>query len=92
MNSIRPVGPRLLVEVINEDDGESGYLLHVPDHIKRPHLKGIVRGVGGRCKEFSGSIGDMVTFDRVSGNKIAGFEHLLVIHEKNILAMVEIVS
>lgn len=89
MNSIRPVGPRLLVEVINEDDGERS-LLVVPDHIKRPHLKGIVRGVGGRCKEFSGVVGDMVTFDRVSGNKLAGFEHLLVIHEKNILAMVEI--
>lgn len=85
--SLRVTGCRLLVEVLPIDNGTGGQLL-LPEEFRYPQLQGIVRGVGRDCSEFTGQVGDMVMFDRHSGNTVPGHPNLIIIHEKNILGVV----
>ena len=87
---LRPVGHRLLIEVIDEaaDTGEPTTII-VPEAYKDLPLYGIVRGIGKRCEEFEGKVGDMVLFDKFSGNKIDKFPNILLLHEKNILGIMK---
>lgn len=80
---LRPVGRRLLLRPIGEE-GTDG-LIHVPEAFKHDKiLRCRVIGIGGKCEEFAGKVGDEVLIDNFSGNTISGSSDLIV-HEKNIL-------
>lgn len=88
-HSLRPVGHRLLIEVI--DDPNQNLLnpagIFLPEHFLDLPISGVVKGIGAKCCEFKGQIGDIVAFDKVSGNIVKDFPNLLLIHEKNLLGI-----
>ena len=93
---IRPLGDRILVIRINEEEKTSGGII-IPDTAKEKPQEGKIVAVGpGRVNEKGERIsldvkkGDHVLFGKYAGNeiKIEGVEHLIM-HEEDILGIME---
>ena len=93
---IRPLGDRLLVKRIEEEDKSKGGII-IPDSAKEKPQEGKVVAVGkgkmlddGKMVALEVKAGDRILFGKYSGTdvKIEGEEHLIM-REDDILAVVE---
>jgi chaperonin GroES len=93
---IRPLGDRILVLRVQEEEKTSGGII-IPDTAKEKPQEGKVAAVGpGKTGEKGERIpmtvkaGDRILFGKYAGNeiKIDGVEHLIM-HEDDILGIVE---
>jgi chaperonin GroES len=96
MKGIRPLGDRILVKRIKEEDKTKGGII-IPDTAKEKPQEGKVIAVGrGRRSEKGDLIapdvkaGDRILFGKYSGSevKIEGEEHL-ILREDDILGVLE---
>lgn len=93
---IRPLGDRILVLRVEEEEKTSGGII-IPDSAKEKPQEGKVVAIGpGKTGEKGERIsmtvkaGDRILFGKYAGNeiKIDGVEHLIM-HEDDILGIVE---
>jgi chaperonin GroES len=93
---IRPLGDRLLVKRIEEEDKSKGGII-IPDSAKEKPQEGKVVAVGkgkmlddGKMVALEVKAGDRILFGKYSGTdvKIAGEEHLIM-REDDVLGIVE---
>ena len=77
---IRPLGDRILVKRIKEEDKTKGGII-IPDTAKEKPQSGKVEAVGDDVKSLK--VGDKILFDRYSGSKINidNVEYLIVKEE-----------
>ena len=94
--AIRPLGDRVLVKRVEEEEMTKGGL-YIPDTAKEKPIEGKVVAVGhgkrtddGECHELEVKKGDRVLFGKYAGTevKIDGEEHL-ILREDDILGIVE---
>jgi chaperonin GroES len=94
---LKPLGDRLIVRSIEEDETTAGGIL-LPDTAKEKPQKGTVLAVGdGKLSEDTGkrtpldvSEGDEVLYSKYGGTEIkVDGEDLLVLHESDVLAKVQ---
>ncbi|MBN2041454.1 MAG: co-chaperone GroES [Spirochaetes bacterium] len=93
--AIKPLGDRVLIEVVDEDIQKQG-ALYIPDTAKEKPQEGKVVAVGngryedGKLVPLDVKVGDKVLYGKYSGTEIkhAGTEYLIV-RESDILAVVE---
>ena len=86
--AIKPLGDRVLVEVLEEDMQKQGSL-YIPDTAKEKPQEGKVVAVGkGRYEDVK--VGDTVLYGKYAGTEIKhqGKEYLIV-RENDILAVIE---
>jgi chaperonin GroES len=76
MVNIQPMGDRVLVEVVLEDEQTSGGI-YIPTTARETANKGIVKGIGkgttlenGEVKPLDVNIGDLLIFNKNSGTSI----------------------
>ncbi|SPD71981.1 Cpn10 chaperonin GroES, small subunit of GroESL [uncultured Desulfobacterium sp.] len=93
---IRPLGDRILVLRVKEEEKTSGGII-IPDTAKEKPQEGQVVAVGrgktgdkGERIPMTVKAGDRILFGKYAGNeiKIDGVEHLIM-HEDDILGIVE---
>ncbi len=93
---IRPLGDRLLVKRIEEEDKSKGGII-IPDSAKEKPQEGKVVAVGkgkmlddGKMVPLEVKAGDRILFGKYAGTdvKIAGEEHLIM-REDDVLGIVE---
>jgi len=93
---IRPLGDRLLVKRIEEEDKSKGGII-IPDSAKEKPQEGKVVAVGkgkmlddGKMVALEVKAGDRILFGKYSGTdvKIEGEEHLIM-REDDVLGIVE---
>jgi chaperonin GroES len=93
---VRPLGDRVLVKRIKEEEKTKGGII-IPDTAKEKPQEGHVMAVGsgttvqdGKLVPLEVKTGDKVLFSRYSGNdiKLEGEEHLIV-RESDILGVIE---
>ncbi|MDA3901549.1 MAG: co-chaperone GroES [Spirochaetes bacterium] len=92
--AIRPLGDRVLIEVVEEDVQKQG-VLYIPDSAKEKPQQGKVIAVGkgkyenGTLVEVEVKEGDIVLYGKYAGTEIKndGKEYLIV-RESDILAIV----
>ena len=93
---IQPLGDRVLVEPIKEDEVKKGGII-IPDTAKEKPQEGKVIAVGkgkvteeGKVIPLDVKVGDRVLFGKYSGSevKIEGEEHLIM-REEDILGIIE---
>ncbi len=96
MEKIRPLGDRILVKRIKEEEKTKGGII-IPDTAKEKPQEGKVVAVGRGKKTEDGKVialdvkaGDKVLFGKYSGSevKIEGEEHL-ILREDDILGVLE---
>jgi chaperonin GroES len=96
MEKIRPLGDRILVKRIKEEEKTKGGII-IPDTAKEKPQEGKVVAVGRGKKTEEGKVialdvkaGDKVLFGKYSGSevKIEGEEHL-ILREDDILGVLE---
>ncbi len=96
MEKIRPLGDRILVKRIKEEEKTKGGII-IPDTAKEKPQEGKVVAVGRGKKTDEGKLialdvkaGDKVLFGKYSGSevKIDGEEHL-ILREEDILGVLE---
>ncbi|MBF6570714.1 MAG: co-chaperone GroES [Candidatus Binataceae bacterium] len=96
MDKIRPLGDRILVKRIKEEEKTKGGII-IPDSAKEKPQEGKVVAVGKGKKTEDGKVialdvkaGDKVLFGKYSGSevKIEGEEHLIM-REDDILGVLE---
>jgi len=96
MDKIRPLGDRILVKRIKEEEKTKGGII-IPDTAKEKPQEGKVVAVGRGKKTDEGKVialdvkaGDKVLFGKYSGSevKIDGEEHL-ILREDDILGVLE---
>ena len=95
MASIRPLGDRVLVRRIEENEITAGGII-IPDTAKEKPTKGEIIAVGSGVRNEKGDItplevkeGDKVLFAKWGGTEIAiDGEDLLILKESDILAVV----
>jgi chaperonin GroES len=96
MEKIRPLGDRILVKRIKEEEKTKGGII-IPDTAKEKPQEGKVVAVGRGKKTDEGKLialdvkaGDKVLFGKYSGSevKIEGEEHLIM-REEDILGVLE---
>ncbi len=94
--NIRPLGDRIVVERIEQDEKTSGGII-IPDTAKEKPKQGKVLAVGPGAKDESGkripmdvSVGEIVLFTQWAGSeiKIDGKEYL-VLKESDVIGIVE---
>ena len=93
--SIKPLGTRVLVKRVEEEEKSEGGII-LPDTAKEKPQEALVVALGtgknedGETIEFSVKAGDVILLSRYGGTevKIGGEEHLIV-NESDILAIVE---
>jgi chaperonin GroES len=94
---LKPLGDRLIVRAVEEEDTTAGGIL-LPDTAKEKPQKGEVLAVGdGKISEESGkriplevSEGDEVLYSKYGGTEIkVDGEDLLVLRESDVLAKVQ---
>ena len=94
---LKPLGDRLIVQAVEEEDTTAGGIL-LPDTAKEKPQKGKVLAVGdGRISEDTGkripldvSEGDEVLYSKYGGTEIkVDGEDLLVLRESDVLAKVQ---
>lgn len=93
---IRPLGDRLVVERIEQDEKSAGGII-IPDTAKEKPKQGKVLAVGPGAKDENGhrieidvEVGDIVLFTQWAGNeiKIEGTEYL-VLKESDVIGIIE---
>ena len=93
---IRPLGDRILVKRIEEEEKTKGGII-IPDTAKEKPQEGRVIAVGngkvlenGKLVPLEVTTGDRILFSKYSGNdiKLDGEEHLIV-RESDILGVIE---
>src|SRR5581483_56813 len=96
MMKVRPLGDRVLVKRIQEEERTKGGII-IPDTAKEKPQEGKVVAVGsgktlddGRIQPLEVKEGDKVLFGKYSGNdiKLDGEEHL-ILRESDILGVIE---
>lgn len=95
MASIRPLGDRVLVKRVEEDQKTAGGII-IPDTAKEKPTKGIVIAVGNGVRNEAGNVAplevkadDIVLFAKWGGTEInIDGEDLLILKESDILAVV----
>lgn len=96
MDKIRPLGDRILVKRIKEEEKTKGGII-IPDTAKEKPQEGKVVAVGKGKKTEDGKVialdvkaGDKVLFGKYSGSeiKLEGEEHL-ILREDDILGVIE---
>ena len=93
---IRPLGDRVLVKRIQEEEKTKGGL-YIPDSAKEKPQQGKVMAVGkgrvseeGKVTPLDVKAGDKVLFGKYSGSEIkVDGEELLIMREEDILGVVE---
>ena len=94
--NIRPLGDRVIVKRIEEEEKSSGGII-IPDSAKEKPLEGEVIAVGsgkvlenGKKQPLDMKAGDRVLFGKYAGTdvKIEGEEHL-ILREDDILGVIE---
>lgn len=96
---IEPLGNRVLIEPIPEEDTSKGGI-YIPDNAKEKPMKGIVINVGPGYFDNNGNIipcgvteGDIVLYNKYIGIEIPNLEDetkkLLLISERELLAIVK---
>jgi len=92
---LQPLGDRLIVEVLEEEDvTASGIVL--PDSAKEKPQRGVVKAVGPGARDEAGNriavdveVGDEIVFSKYSGTDIkVGSDELLILQERDVLAKV----
>jgi chaperonin GroES len=94
--NLKPLGNRLVVEPVEEDDVTAGGIV-LPETAKEKPQKGIVLSVGPGDRDDSGkrvpmdvSVGDKVMYAKYSGTEIkVDGKKLLILRESDVLAIVE---
>jgi chaperonin GroES len=96
MKGIRPLGDRILVKRIKEEDKTKGGII-IPDTAKEKPQEGKVVAVGKGKRSETGDLialevkaGDRILFGKYSGSevKLEGEEHL-ILREDDILGILE---
>ena len=96
MKGIRPLGDRILVKRIKEEDKTKGGII-IPDTAKEKPQEGKVVAVGKGKRSENGDLialevkeGDRILFGKYSGSevKLEGEEHL-ILREDDILGILE---
>ena len=96
MDKIRPLGDRILVKRIKEEEKTKGGII-IPDTAKEKPQEGKVIAVGKGKKTEDGKVialdvkaGDKILFGKYSGSeiKLEGEEHL-ILREDDILGVIE---
>ena len=96
MSKFRPLGDRLLVKRVKEEEKTKGGII-IPDTAKEKPIEGKVISVGNGKRLDDGKIaaldvkaGDVVLFGKYSGTeiKLEGEEHL-ILREEDVLGVVE---
>ena len=94
--AIRPLGDRILVKRVKEDEKTKGGII-IPDTAKEKPIEGKVVAVGngkvgddGKRQSLEVKKGDRILFGKYSGTevKIEGDEHL-ILREDDVLGIVE---
>lgn len=94
--AIRPLGDRVLVKRVKEEETTKGGII-IPDSAKEKPIEGKVIAVGNGKRSDDGKVnklevkkGDRILFGKYSGTevKIDGEEHL-ILREDDILGVVE---
>ena len=94
--SLKPLGDRVVVEPIEQDDVTSGGIM-LPDTAKEKPQKGKILAAGPGNRNDAGerialdvSVGDTVLYAKYAGTEIKlDGEKVLVLRESDILAIVE---
>jgi chaperonin GroES len=96
MSKFRPLGDRLLVKRVKEEEKTKGGII-IPDTAKEKPIEGQVISVGngkrledGKVAALDVKAGDHVLFGKYSGTeiKLEGEEHL-ILREEDVLGIVE---
>ena len=96
MQKIRPLGDRVLVKRIAEEEKTKGGII-IPDTAKEKPIEGKVVAVGngkiledGKVRKLEVKKGDRILFGKYSGSeiKLDGEEHI-ILREEDILAVLE---
>ena len=79
IDSIQPLGARVLIEII-EEEGVTASGLVIPDTAKEKQQKGIVAALGDDEDTITVKAGERVLFPKYSGTEIAqnGHEYLII--------------
>jgi chaperonin GroES len=93
---IRPLGDRILVKRIEEEEKSKGGII-IPDTAKEKPQQGIVESVGAGRRDDKGAIipmdvkkGDKVLFGKYSGSEIKlNEEEYLIMREEDILGIID---
>jgi chaperonin GroES len=93
--NLQPLGDRLLVEVLEEDEVTVGGIV-LPDTAKEKPQRGKVLAVGPGARDEDGdyipmdvAVGDEVIFSKYGGTEIRlGTEEVLILRESDVLAKV----
>jgi len=93
--NLQPLGDRLIVEVLEEEEVTSSGIV-LPDTAREKPQRGRVLAVGPGLRDEDGEYiqmdveeGDEIIFGKYSGTEIKlGTDEVLIIEEKNVLAKV----
>ncbi len=92
---IRPLGERILLEIL-EDDLEKKGSLYIPDTAKEKPQKGKIIAVGpgryekGELIPLNVHVGDVVLYSKYSGTEIKhDNKEYLIVRENDIMAIIE---
>jgi len=93
---IRPLGDRILVKRVQEEEKSKGGII-IPDTAKEKPQQGIVEAVGAGRHDESGKLipmevkkGDKILFGKYSGNEVKmGDVEMLIMREEEILGIIE---
>jgi chaperonin GroES len=94
--NLRPLGDRVLIEPVEQDETFAGGMLVLPETAKEKPQQGNVVAVGEGLRDINGKrvdmdilVGDRVLFARYSGNEIKlDRKKLLIMKESDILGIV----
>ena len=95
--NIRPLGDRVLVEPVEQEETIAGGMLVLPETAKEKPQQGNVLAVGAGRRDDNGKridmdvkVGDRVLFAKYAGTEIkADGKKLLILKETDILGIVE---
>ncbi len=93
---IRPLGDRVLVKRVTEEEKSKGGII-IPDTAKEKPQEAEVIAVGngktldnGQVKALDVKVGDRILFSKYSGSEVkVGGEELLIVREDDILGVVQ---
>lgn len=94
---LKPLGDRVVVEIIEETEQKTAGGLFVPDTAKEKSQRGKVLAVGtgrvldnGQRQPLEVNVGDTVYFAKYGGTEVQiGTQNLTILSERDILAVIE---
>jgi chaperonin GroES len=95
--SIRPLGDRVLIETVEQEETIAGGMLVLPETAKEKPQQGKVLAVGAGRRDEDGDriemdvqVGDLVLFAKYAGTEVKlDGKKLLILKESDILGIVE---